>query len=118
MCQREVSWSCWLFLFIFSHKIQKISQAERQLLKKGPMDGIHSTKMIGGIPFSGRVREKLITEKDQHLGMRKSILSHIRQTELPKTKLSINCSEIDTDGMEAETTACAKEALRLLASCI
>lgn len=82
------------------------------------MDGIHSIKMTGGIPFPGRLREKLITEKDQHLGMRKSILSHIRQTELPKTKLPINCPEIDTDGVEAETTARAQGALRLLASCI
>lgn len=77
------------------------------------MDGIHTVKMTGGIPFSGRVREKLITTKYQHLGMRKSILSHIRRIELLETKLSINCSETDTDGMEAEMTAHAKGALRL-----
>lgn len=83
------------------------------------MDGIHSIKTTGGIPFPGRVREKFITEKDQHLGVRKSILSLTRRIELPKTKLSaINCSEIDTDRMEAETAARAERALGLFASCI
>lgn len=117
MCQRRCHDLAGCFYSSFLARHGK-SQAERQLLKKGPMDGIHTTKTTGGIPFPGRVREKLITEKYQHLSTRKSILSHTRQIELPKTKLSINCSETDTDGMEAAMTAPAKGALRLLASCI